>query len=107
MGVRDEIRDFLLARRARVSPAQAGLAVHGERRVAALRREEVAQVAGSEPFRTLWAAYDVRTRRTGVKRFHHPLVGPITVEFESLTLPAHPGLRIAAAIAAPTEEGQA
>jgi transcriptional regulator with XRE-family HTH domain len=209
MGVRDEIRDFLLARRARVSPGQAGLPVHGERRVAGLRREEVAQLAGisveyyirlergnargfsddvltavaaalrldgaerehlfdlvhaanararrgpdpvdgalpagvqrlldamvsapdwadlahdavamlrrapagrrageliqelaggSEPFRALWAAYDVRTRRTGLKRFHHPLAGPITVEFEALALPAHPGLRIAAGNAEP------
>lgn len=46
MSVRDEIRDFLLSRRARISPEQAGLPRHGERRVAGLRREEVAQLAG-------------------------------------------------------------
>ncbi|MEU4161459.1 helix-turn-helix transcriptional regulator [Actinoplanes sp. NPDC026670] len=46
MSVRDEIRDFLLSRRARLSPEQAGLPRHGERRVAGLRREEVAQLAG-------------------------------------------------------------
>jgi hypothetical protein len=27
----------------------------------------------------MWSACDVRTRRTGVKRFHHPVVGPLTV----------------------------
>jgi transcriptional regulator with XRE-family HTH domain len=46
VSVRDEIRDFLLSRRARVSPEEAGLPRHGERRVAGLRREEVAQLAG-------------------------------------------------------------
>ncbi|MEV6348145.1 helix-turn-helix transcriptional regulator [Actinoplanes sp. NPDC051851] len=46
MSVGDEIRDFLLSRRARVSPEQAGIPWHGERRVAGLRREEVAQLAG-------------------------------------------------------------
>ncbi|BCY10169.1 helix-turn-helix domain-containing protein [Actinoplanes sp. L3-i22] len=46
MSVRDEIRDFLLSRRARISPERAGLPRHGERRVAGLRREEVAELAG-------------------------------------------------------------
>ncbi|GIM88362.1 helix-turn-helix transcriptional regulator [Paractinoplanes toevensis] len=46
MSVGDEIRDFLLARRARITPERAGLSSHGERRVTGLRREEVAQLAG-------------------------------------------------------------
>src|SRR5215510_2419994 len=29
----------------------------------------------SECFRQLWAAHDVKYHRTGVKLFHHPLVG--------------------------------
>ncbi|MEU0676944.1 helix-turn-helix transcriptional regulator [Streptomyces sp. NPDC006172] len=42
-----EIREFLRTRRARITPAQAGLAPHGgARRVPGLRREEVAQLAG-------------------------------------------------------------
>jgi hypothetical protein len=46
--VRGEIRAFLTTRRARVSPEQAGLPVYGgnHRRVAGLRREEVAVLAG-------------------------------------------------------------
>jgi transcriptional regulator with XRE-family HTH domain len=44
---RDEIRDFLTSRRARITPQQAGLpAYSGRRRVAGLRREEVALLAG-------------------------------------------------------------
>jgi transcriptional regulator with XRE-family HTH domain len=44
---RDEIRQFLTSRRARITPAQAGLPVYGgNRRVPGLRREEVALLAG-------------------------------------------------------------
>jgi transcriptional regulator with XRE-family HTH domain len=41
-----EVREFLITRRARVSPADAGLPVVGQRRVAGLRRAEVAALAG-------------------------------------------------------------
>src|SRR3954469_12796971 len=45
--VRAEIRDFLSTRRARLSPEKAGLPAYGtNRRVAGLRREEVAMLAG-------------------------------------------------------------
>nr|WP_223884000.1 helix-turn-helix transcriptional regulator [Pseudarthrobacter sp. BIM B-2242] len=44
---KEEIRDFLISRRAKVSPEQAGIPSYGElRRVPGLRREEVAQLAG-------------------------------------------------------------
>jgi transcriptional regulator with XRE-family HTH domain len=43
---RAEIRDFLASRRARITPAQAGLPTSARRRVAGLRREEVAVLAG-------------------------------------------------------------
>jgi transcriptional regulator with XRE-family HTH domain len=43
---RSELRRFLKDRRARVSPADAGLPVIGRRRVRGLRREEVAGLAG-------------------------------------------------------------
>jgi transcriptional regulator with XRE-family HTH domain len=47
MDVRSEIREFLSSRRARISPAQAGLPAYGgNRRVKGLRREEVAMLAG-------------------------------------------------------------
>jgi len=44
---RTEVRDFLISRRARIRPEQAGLPAYGgNRRVAGLRREEVALLAG-------------------------------------------------------------
>ncbi|WP_454614185.1 helix-turn-helix transcriptional regulator [Streptomyces collinus] len=45
-GTRGEIRDFLAGRRARITPAQAGLPTGARRRVPGLRREEVAVLAG-------------------------------------------------------------
>jgi transcriptional regulator with XRE-family HTH domain len=43
----NEMRDFLVSRRARITPEQAGLPAYGgNRRVAGLRREEVALLAG-------------------------------------------------------------
>ena len=47
MDGRDEIREFLRSRRARITPEQAGLPAYGgNRRVKGLRREEVAMLAG-------------------------------------------------------------
>jgi len=43
---RTELAEFLRTRRARLSPAQAGLASGGQRRTPGLRRQEVAQLAG-------------------------------------------------------------
>ena len=36
----------------------------------------------SEAFRTRWAAHDVRFHNTGVKRFHHPVVGELSPELQ-------------------------
>jgi transcriptional regulator with XRE-family HTH domain len=47
MAANDDIREFLTTRRAKITPKQAGLPVYGaNRRVAGLRREEVAILAG-------------------------------------------------------------
>ena len=47
MDNRKDVHDFLVSRRANVSPAQAGLPTYDdERRVPGLRREEVASLAG-------------------------------------------------------------
>ena len=44
---RADVRDFLVTRRARITPQQAGLPFYGgNRRVPGLRREEVAMLAG-------------------------------------------------------------
>ena len=44
--VATDIAEFLTTRRARITPAQAGLPSYGKRRVPGLRREEVASLAG-------------------------------------------------------------
>ncbi len=47
MNNRNDIREFLTSRRARITPEQAGLPIYGgNRRVSGLRREEVALLAG-------------------------------------------------------------
>jgi len=37
---------------------------------------------------------DVRHHRSGIKGFHHPLVGDLVIAYESLDLPADPGLSL-------------
>jgi transcriptional regulator with XRE-family HTH domain len=46
----------------------------------------------SEIFRTRWADHNVRQHRAGVKHFHHPVVGDVSLAYESLELVADPGL---------------
>ena len=46
----------------------------------------------SETFRTRWAAHNVRIHDTGSKRFHHPVVGDLSLTFETMGLVADPGL---------------
>ena len=46
MDNREEVREFLISRRAKISPVEAGLPVVGARRVPGLRRGEVATLAG-------------------------------------------------------------
>ncbi len=46
----------------------------------------------SEEFRTRWAAHNVRLHRTGRKVVHHPAVGRLELTYDTLQLPADPGL---------------
>jgi len=55
----------------------------------------------SEPFRTRWAAHNVRLHHTGTKRFNHPVVGRLDLTYDSLELPGEPGLTITAYTAEP------
>jgi transcriptional regulator with XRE-family HTH domain len=63
--------------------------------------------AGSEDFRTRWAAHNVRFHRTGRKRFRHPVIGALDLDFEAMEFPSHPGLTLlvyTAAAAAPAAD---
>ncbi|WP_128773664.1 helix-turn-helix transcriptional regulator [Actinomyces oricola] len=46
--------------------------------------EELSRV--SEDFRTWWSRPAPKGRTSGVKRFHHPAVGDLTIEWEAFTL---------------------
>lgn len=46
----------------------------------------------SELFRQRWASRDVKYHRSGTKRLHHPVVGDLELDFESMDLPSEPGL---------------
>ncbi len=46
----------------------------------------------SDTFRTRWAAHNVRIHQKGVKDFHHPVVGDLSLTFEMMELRADTGL---------------
>jgi transcriptional regulator with XRE-family HTH domain len=48
----------------------------------------------SETFARLWSAHDVRTHGSGTKRFHHPVVGELTLAYEELSVTAEDGLAL-------------
>src|SRR5947209_14979101 len=41
-----------------------------------------------------WAAHNVRQHITGIKHFHHPVVGELSLTYDRLDLVADPGLTI-------------
>ena len=59
----------------------------------------------SDDFRRRWSTHDVRLHGAGTKRFHHPVVGPLDLAYESVDMIAEPGLTLtiyAAEPASPT-----
>ena len=60
----------------------------------------------SDEFRVRWAAHNVRFHRTGIKRLHHPVVGALELSYETLTIDADDGLRMALYIAEPGSASQ-
>ncbi len=55
----------------------------------------------SADFRTRWAQHNVRLHHSGAKTFHHPAVGDLTLDYESMDLQADPGLNLTVYTAAP------
>ncbi|TML15588.1 MAG: helix-turn-helix domain-containing protein [Actinobacteria bacterium] len=55
----------------------------------------------SETFRRRWAAHDVRFHDKGVKRLHHPVVGDLTLTYESMELSSDAGLAMSVYTAEP------
>jgi len=80
---------------------EAALAVASLRYVAAQFTDDrrLAELVGdlsmnSPDFARLWAGHDVRLCTSGAKRFHHPDVGELTLDYEVLHLPEGNGQRI-------------
>jgi transcriptional regulator with XRE-family HTH domain len=55
----------------------------------------------SQPFRTLWAAHDVREHSTGIKNIVHPVVGALDINYEAMQLSSDRGLLLIAYSAPP------
>jgi transcriptional regulator with XRE-family HTH domain len=55
----------------------------------------------SAEFRRLWARHDIRQKTHETKRFRHPLVGELTLTYESLTVNSAPGQQLVVYQAAP------
>jgi len=60
----------------------------------------------SDGFRVRWAAHHVRIHTTGVKLFHHPVVGDLELPFESFPLAADPGQSLLTYTAEPGSPSQ-
>ncbi|MBP2381260.1 helix-turn-helix domain-containing protein [Brachybacterium sacelli] len=60
----------------------------------------------SDTFRRLWGAHDVRTHGAGTKRFHHPVVGELTLAYEELAITAEPGRAVIVYTAEPGSTSQ-
>ncbi|MFE3033004.1 helix-turn-helix transcriptional regulator [Streptomyces canus] len=60
----------------------------------------------SDAFRTRWGAHNVTHHGTGSKRFHHPVVGDLTLSWESLAMAAEPGLTLVIYTAEPGSPSQ-
>ncbi|WP_406287136.1 helix-turn-helix transcriptional regulator [Streptomyces sp. NBC_00209] len=48
----------------------------------------------SEDFRRLWADHQVKAKTYGVKRMAHPVVGALTLPYETLAVPGEPDLSL-------------
>ncbi len=60
----------------------------------------------STQFSALWATHNVRWHTTGMKRFHHRVVGDLSLAYEGLALPADPGQTLITFTAEPSSPSE-
>lgn len=78
----DDVVALLRAEAARAPDSPAVVALIGE------------LATRSEPFRTRWAAHNVKAHHHGAKRFRHPAVGDLTLTYNAFELPGADGLSL-------------
>jgi transcriptional regulator with XRE-family HTH domain len=61
----------------------------------------------SDEFRRRWGAHNVRRHSTGVKAFHHPVVGDLTLQYQVAELVGEPGLALTIYTAEPGSASEA
>ncbi|MBM9506876.1 helix-turn-helix domain-containing protein [Actinacidiphila acididurans] len=60
--------------------------------------------AASEPFRRCWRDHEVRLHWDGVKEYEHPVVGRLSLPFQTLTVPGRPDLMMSVLTPEPGSE---
>jgi hypothetical protein len=60
----------------------------------------------SEVFRRWWARHDVREKTHGTKRLVHPIVGPLTLSYETLALRGDPDQLLVTYVAEPGSDSE-
>ncbi len=55
----------------------------------------------SDHFRRLWGRHDVWHHESGTKRYHHPVVGELTLHYDGLDIVGHPGVQLTVLTAEP------
>lgn len=58
-------------------------------------------VTRSDDFARMWSAHEVRQHRTGTKIVHHPIVGELALDYETMELPGDKGQALIVYSAAP------
>ncbi|MCR2783779.1 MULTISPECIES: hypothetical protein [unclassified Microbacterium] len=58
----------------------------------------------SDHFRRLWSRHDVWHHESGVKKYHHHIVGDLTLSFNGLDLVGHPAIQLTVLTAEPGSE---
>lgn len=55
----------------------------------------------SDHFRRLWGRHDVWHHESGTKRYHHPIVGELTLHYDGLDVVGNPGVQLTVLTAEP------
>ncbi len=84
----DFYRDWALVAQGCVAALRAANPAPDDQRL----QELVGELSVRSPdFARMWARYEVRAKTSSTKRFHHPLVGDLTLGFETFSVNSAPG----------------